>query len=72
MEEIHLFVNAKMKLVGTAPGIRGGRMKESSEGVNSSIIYLMHYKNTLVPSYYCLYSLYNKIRDKGKIVSAGY
>jgi hypothetical protein len=23
-------------------------------------------------SYYCLYSLYNKIRDKGKIVSAGY
>jgi hypothetical protein len=25
---------------------------------------------TLVPSYYCLYSLYNKIRDKGKIVSA--
>jgi hypothetical protein len=27
---------------------------------------------TLVPSYYCLYSLYNKIRNKGKIVSAGY
>jgi hypothetical protein len=26
---------------------------------------------TLVPSYYCLYSLFNKIRDKGKIVSAG-
>jgi hypothetical protein len=26
----------------------------------------------LVPSYYCLYSLYNKIRGKGKIVSAGY
>jgi hypothetical protein len=26
---------------------------------------------TLVPSYYCLYSLYNKIRNKGKIVSAG-
>jgi hypothetical protein len=26
----------------------------------------------VVPSYYCLYSLYNKIRDKGKIVSAGY
>jgi hypothetical protein len=25
-----------------------------------------------LPSYYCLYSLYNKIRDKGKIVSAGY
>jgi hypothetical protein len=27
---------------------------------------------TLVPSYYCLYSLFNKIRDKGKIVSARY
>jgi hypothetical protein len=25
---------------------------------------------TLVPFYYCLYSLFNKIRDKGKIVSA--
>jgi hypothetical protein len=27
---------------------------------------------TLFPSYYCLYSLFIKIRDKGKIVSAGY
>jgi hypothetical protein len=27
---------------------------------------------TLVPSYYCLYSLFDKIRVKGKIVSAGY
>jgi hypothetical protein len=27
---------------------------------------------TLVPSYYCFYSLFNKIRDKGKIVSAVY
>jgi hypothetical protein len=27
---------------------------------------------SLVPSYYGLYSLYNKIRDKGEIVSAGY
>jgi hypothetical protein len=26
----------------------------------------------LFPSYYGLYSLYNKIRNKGKIVSAGY
>jgi hypothetical protein len=26
----------------------------------------------IIPSYYCLYSLYNKIRNKGKIVSAGY
>jgi hypothetical protein len=27
---------------------------------------------TLVPSYYCLYSLFHKIRGKSKIVSAGY
>jgi hypothetical protein len=27
---------------------------------------------SLVPSYYCSYSLFKKIRDKGKIVSAGY
>jgi hypothetical protein len=27
---------------------------------------------SFAPSYYFLYSLYNKIRDKGKIVSAGY
>jgi hypothetical protein len=26
---------------------------------------------TVGPSYYCLYSLFNKIKDKGKIVSAG-
>jgi hypothetical protein len=25
---------------------------------------------TLCPSYYCLYSVFNKIRDKGKTVSA--
>jgi hypothetical protein len=27
---------------------------------------------TLGPSYYCLYALFNKIRDKGKIVSTGW
>jgi hypothetical protein len=27
---------------------------------------------TLDPSCYCLYSVFNKIRDKGRIVSAGY
>jgi hypothetical protein len=27
---------------------------------------------TLGPPYYCLYSLFNKIRDKGKTVSAGW
>jgi hypothetical protein len=30
----------------------------------------MSTSKTLVPSYYGLYSLFNKIRDKGKIVSA--
>jgi len=29
----------------------------------------LNQQKPLVPSYYCLYSLYNKIRDKGKIVS---
>jgi hypothetical protein len=36
------------------------------------IAILISLAKTLVPSYYCLYSLFNKIRDKGKIVSAGY
>jgi hypothetical protein len=35
-------------------------------------LFLSQLEKTLVPSYYCLYSLFNKIRDKGKIVSAGY
>jgi hypothetical protein len=38
-------VNAKMIPVDTVPGIRGEGMKESSGGVNSSMIYLIHCKN---------------------------
>jgi hypothetical protein len=39
-------VNAKVIPVETVPEIRGGGMKESSgEGLNSSMIYLMHCKN---------------------------
>jgi hypothetical protein len=34
------------------------------------IAILISTNKTLGPSYYCLYSLFNKIRDKGKIVSA--
>jgi hypothetical protein len=34
-------------------------------------IFISTSKN-LGPSYYCLYSLFNKIRDKGKIISAWY
>jgi hypothetical protein len=36
----------------------------------SRIATLSQLANTLCPSYYCLYSLFNKIRDKGKTVSA--
>jgi acyl CoA:acetate/3-ketoacid CoA transferase beta subunit len=36
-------VNAKMIPVETVPGMRGG--KGSREGVNSSMVYLMHFKN---------------------------
>jgi hypothetical protein len=31
--------------VKTVPGIQGGRMKESSEGRDSSMMYLIHHKN---------------------------
>jgi hypothetical protein len=31
--------------VETVPGIRGGEIKESNGGGNSSMIYLIHYKN---------------------------
>jgi hypothetical protein len=43
-----MYINAKMILVETVPGIRCGEMKERGrevEGVNSSMIYLMHCKN---------------------------
>jgi hypothetical protein len=33
-------------------------------------LYLFKLAKTLGPSYYCLHSVFNKIRDKGKIVSA--
>jgi hypothetical protein len=49
--------------------------QKSSESQASIKVYLwclkMFLYKTLGPSYYCLYSLFNKIRDKGKIVSAG-
>jgi hypothetical protein len=38
---------------------------------NTGLKYILYQlAKTLCPSYYCLYSLFNKIRDKGKIVSA--
>jgi hypothetical protein len=40
-----MYVNTKMITVETVPGIDGGGMKESSGGVNSSMIYLIHCKN---------------------------
>jgi hypothetical protein len=39
-----MFVNAKMIPVEIVPGIQGGG-KKAVEGVNSSMIYLMHCKN---------------------------
>jgi hypothetical protein len=38
---------------------------------NHLCISLSQVAKNLVPSYYCLYSLFNKIRDKGKIVFPG-
>jgi hypothetical protein len=40
-----MYVNAKMISVETVLGIRGGGMKERGIRVNSSMIYLIHYKN---------------------------
>jgi hypothetical protein len=40
-----MYVNAKMILVETVTGTRGGGIKESSGGVNSNVIYLVHCKN---------------------------
>jgi hypothetical protein len=40
-----MYVNAKMIPVETVAGIRGGEVKEISEGMNSSMIYLIYFKN---------------------------
>jgi hypothetical protein len=40
-----MYVNGKMVSLQTVPGMREGGMKESSEGVNSSMIYFIHCKN---------------------------
>jgi hypothetical protein len=40
-----MYLSAQMIPVETVPGISGGGMKESSRGVNSSMIYLTHFKN---------------------------
>jgi hypothetical protein len=42
---MHIYVNAKMIHVETVPGIRRGRMGENTGGVNSNMIYLMHFQN---------------------------
>jgi hypothetical protein len=39
-----MYVNAKMKPVETVPGIRGGKMGESSGGGDSPTINLLHFK----------------------------
>jgi hypothetical protein len=40
-----MYVNAKMILVKTVPGIREEGMKRAVKGVISSVIYLIHCKN---------------------------
>jgi hypothetical protein len=40
-----MHVNAKMIPVGTIPGIGGGELRLAVEGVNSSVVYLIHCKN---------------------------
>jgi hypothetical protein len=40
----HMYVDAKMISVETVPGIRGGARRERSEGANSSMLYLIHFK----------------------------
>jgi hypothetical protein len=43
-----MYVNAKMILVETVPGIGAEGMKESSRGGNSIMIYLIHCINTMI------------------------
>jgi hypothetical protein len=45
-------------------------VQESNASQLPVYLSLSQLAKTLVPSYYCLYSLFNKIRYKGKIVSA--
>jgi hypothetical protein len=47
-----MYINAKMIPVETVPGIRGGEMGERSEEGNSSVIYLIHYKNLVYSTMY--------------------
>jgi hypothetical protein len=42
---IHMYLNAKMIPVETAPGIRGGGGGRAVKGVNSNMICLIHRKN---------------------------
>jgi hypothetical protein len=42
---VHMYVNAKMILVETVPGIRERRWRRVVEGVYSSTMYLTHCKN---------------------------
>jgi hypothetical protein len=45
-------------------------VQESNASKLPAQLFLSQLAKTLGPPYYCLYSLFNKIRDKGKIVSA--
>jgi hypothetical protein len=40
-----MYENGKMRLVETVPGIRGGRIKKNDGGMNSTMVYMVYYKN---------------------------
>jgi hypothetical protein len=46
-----MYVNAQMRPIETVPGIKGGGGRREVEGMNSSMMYLIHFKN--------LYKCYN-------------
>jgi hypothetical protein len=43
-----MYINGKMRPVEIIAGIGGGEIKKIGEGVNSTMIYLIYFKNFLV------------------------
>jgi hypothetical protein len=60
-----MYINAKMIPAETVPGIRVGGWKRAEEGVNSSVIYLIHCKN-LCKCYNVPPPITTKIKNKIK------
>jgi hypothetical protein len=67
-----MYINGKMRPIETVPGMVGGGIKENGEGMNSSMMYLIYFKNICrchnvpqpsttikkkkVPRVYCMYN----------------